>query len=90
VQDLFDYLTENGPLGETARCKQWFQTIVDTVIEVDHCNVFHSDIKDENLIVDLATDQLLLIDFGAGSFVQTETFEDFYGWQLPRISVHLF
>ena len=53
--------------------------MVDTVTAVQRAGVVHRDIKDENLIVDLDTHRLQLIDFGAGGFVQSAPYTEYSG-----------
>uniref|UniRef100_A0A914WW19 Serine/threonine-protein kinase 1 n=1 Tax=Plectus sambesii TaxID=2011161 RepID=A0A914WW19_9BILA len=98
--DLFDYISDRGPLDETlARnfFKQVVETaiacaeanvihrdikVVETAIACAEANVIHRDIKDENLIVDLKTGRLKLVDFGSGAYLKNTPYTDFEGKQL--------
>jgi len=77
-KDLFDYISDAGPLGENL-ARQLFKQVLDTVILCHSRGVLHRDIKDENILIDLNTHQLKLIDFGSGTYLHDGVYADFEG-----------
>lgn len=76
--DLFDYITERGSLPEY-QALDFFRQVVDILVEVHEAGIIHRDVKDENLLVEMETGRLRLIDFGSGTFYHEDLYTEFDG-----------
>eukprot|EP00096_Caligus_rogercresseyi_P009145 TRINITY_DN3054_c0_g1_i1.p1 TRINITY_DN3054_c0_g1~~TRINITY_DN3054_c0_g1_i1.p1 ORF type:complete len:410 (-),score=145.77 TRINITY_DN3054_c0_g1_i1:442-1671(-) len=78
-KDLFDYISDSGPIPETLALHM-FRQIVDTVSRCQgDAGVIHRDIKDENILVDTKTHRIKLIDFGSAADYHEDVYTDFDG-----------
>ena len=51
--------------------------ILGAVKTLKHKNVLHRDIKDENILVNLKTNNCILIDFGSGTHYESGILREF-------------
>lgn len=76
--DLFDYITQKGTVSERS-ARYFFQQVLEAVQYCLSKGVLHRDVKDENILIDLKSYEVKLIDFGSGTFVQEEMYTEYEG-----------
>ena len=77
-KDLFDFISEQGPLPETL-AKDIFKQILETITTVHKRGIVHRDIKDENILIDPKTFKTKIIDFGSGDYIEDKVYTRFQG-----------
>lgn len=77
-KDLFDYISEKGSLSES-EARDMMRQVVNTLIEIHAAGILHRDVKDENIIVDLESKRVRLVDFGSATKFHTSKYTDFDG-----------
>lgn len=73
--DLHAYKARHGPLDENT-ARNFLSQVLRTVIYCRDAGICHRDIKDENLIIDVKTGRVYLIDFGS-SALWASTYENY-------------
>uniref|UniRef100_A0A8C5UEY9 non-specific serine/threonine protein kinase n=1 Tax=Malurus cyaneus samueli TaxID=2593467 RepID=A0A8C5UEY9_9PASS len=79
-QDLFKYIKARGFLPEE-EARGLFRQVLEAVRHCTNCRVLHRDIKPGNIVIDLATGQAKLIDFGCSTFLQNTVYTQYAGTQ---------
>merc|ERR1719346_529435 len=59
--------------------KDIFRQLLTTLVSCHQKGVVHRDIKDENILIDLNTFKIKLIDFGSGCFLEDRVYREFQG-----------
>jgi serine/threonine protein kinase len=77
-KDLFDFISEEGPLPESL-AKDLFKQILQTIVGCHKRGIVHRDIKDENILIDLKTFKTKVIDFGSGDYIEDKVCHRFQG-----------
>lgn len=77
-RDLFDYITERGCLPDH-EALGFFRQVIDILVQVHEVGIIHRDVKDENVLVEMETGRLRLIDFGSGTFYNDSVYTEFDG-----------
>ncbi|XP_037981921.1 serine/threonine-protein kinase pim-1-like [Motacilla alba alba] len=77
-RELSGVLAERRFLPEE-EARGLFRQVLEAVRHCTSRGVLHRDIKPENILLDLATGQLKLIDFGCGAFLQDTAYTQFAG-----------
>lgn len=76
--DLFDYISQKKVMSERS-ARYIFRQVLEAVQYCISMGVMHRDMKDENILIDLQTNQIKLIDFGSGTFVQDGVYTEYEG-----------
>ncbi|XP_033122519.1 serine/threonine-protein kinase pim-3-like [Anneissia japonica] len=91
--DLFQVLEKVGSIPKE-RCRCFFRQIGDACVGCLKRNVVHGDLKMENVIVDLYTDRIKLVDFGFAKFVDDQPIASAFGttdhYLTPEMLKHRF
>ena len=75
-QDMFYFICDHGTLTEDM-ARNFFKQIVDAVFRCHERGVLHGDIKDDNIMIDLTTGRITLIDFGCAAHLHSHVYREY-------------
>ena len=83
--DLFNHIEQNGVLSERLALVI-FRNLLEAIQHCHSVGVFHRDIKEENVLVNINTGEIKLIDFGCATrFSSTQEYTHISGkWFLIK------
>jgi len=76
--DIHEYLLRYGEMTEPQVHAVMLQ-LLGTLMDLQNHQIVHNDIKEENILISLATDEITLIDFGAAGDFNDNPIETFCG-----------
>ena len=76
--DLFDLISDQEFLPEKM-ARKIFRQVLEATSYCESKGVFHRDIKDENVILDLKAGKVKLADFGSGAELKDTVYTDYEG-----------
>lgn len=76
--DLFEFSSQFGALSEDA-AKIIFRQVVESCIHLKSRGVFHRDLKDENILLDIKTLETKIIDFGCATDYEERDYTELTG-----------
>lgn len=76
--DMFDFISQHVALPEPW-AKEIFCQVVTIVAQCHSQGIVHMDIKDENIIINIHTFKVKLIDFGAAEYLHSDYYTVFKG-----------
>ncbi|VDN89571.1 unnamed protein product [Brugia pahangi] len=77
--DLFDLISVYGYLDEDIARSIFVQILNTTCLLYNTYGIFHRDIKDENIIINMDTGEAILVDFGAAALISEACIKEFQG-----------
>lgn len=77
--DLFDLISAYGYLDESIARSIFLQILNTTCLLYSTYGIFHRDIKDENIIINMHTGEATLVDFGAAALNSEACIKEFQG-----------
>lgn len=76
--DLFEYINRKGSIAEN-NARFIMKQLIEVMIICFKEDVFHRDIKDENIMINYHTYEVKLIDFGCGTNLKKSDYTEFAG-----------